>query len=172
MKMDKTEKDNIRRLKYTICAIFVMLLLMPYKEQMAVTEGSVWWTHLTYMFAHGNLIHIGINAWALLMLHKILMAYRVAVAWVVSVLISYVYYPELPVVGASTVIMFMTGYAMPWIKQRGGWASIITICACISVGFVIPQLAGMYHLLCTVAGLVFFFIDRWVQTTWTYCVND
>ena len=86
--MNRTEKDNIRRLKYTIAAIFVMLLLMPYTNQMAVTEGSAWWTHFTYMLAHGNFIHIGVNAWALLMMHKMLMAYRVAVAYAVSVAIS------------------------------------------------------------------------------------
>lgn len=169
---NRIEKQYIRRLKCTICAIFVMLLLMPYNEQMAVTEGSAWWTHFTYMFAHGNFIHIGVNAWALLMMHRILMAYRVAVAWAASVVISYVYYPELPVVGASTVIMFMTGYSMLWIKKRGGWSGIFFIMACISVGFIVPQLAGMYHLLCTVAGFAFFYIDRCARTTWTYCVND
>lgn len=168
----QTRRNDIRRLKATVIAIFVMLLLLPYNGRMAVSEHSAWWTHWVYMLAHGNILHLAVNAWVLLMMHKAMKAYRVVTAWIVSVAISYLYYPELPVVGASTVIMFITGYYIPLMAYKSGWGSVAMIALCISIGFFVPQLAGMYHLLCCLAGLVFFFIDRIVQSCWDFCTND
>ena len=169
--MQKKTRD-IQQLKTTAIALVLMLLLLPFKGAMAVSEGSAWWTHFVYMLAHGNLIHLAVNGWALLLMHRILLPYRVVAAYIAAVIVSYCYYPELPVLGASTVIMFMTGYMLPWIRQTRGWGSIVFIAACMSVGFIVPQLAGMYHLLCTLAGLVFFYVDRTVQGVWSYCAKE
>lgn len=170
--MQIEEKNDIHRLRATLVAVMAMLLLLPFKDRMAVTEDSAWWTHLTYMFAHGNIIHLAVNAWALLMMHRVLKAYRVIVAWLAAVGVSYVYHPELPVLGASTIIMFFTGYCLPWIRHARGWGGVAFIAACMAVGFLVPQLAGMYHLLCTLAGLVFFFVDCAAQAVWSYCSKD
>lgn len=168
----KNNRHDITRLKATIIAVTVMLLLLPCREGMAVSRDSAWWTHLVYMFAHGNIIHLAVNAWALLLMHRILMTYRGMAAWAASVIVSFIYYPALPVLGASTVIMFLIGYMLPDIKAARGWSAIAYIGLCTSVGFLIPQLAGMYHLLCMTAGIIFFFMDRTAQSVWSYCVKD
>jgi hypothetical protein len=70
----------------------------------------------------------------------------VLASWLASVGLSFLYYPSLPVLGASVIISFFMGFTAPWLYRRkrlAFWQMLILLV----IGCLLPHIAGIYHLI-------------------------
>lgn len=104
----------MRTLYITLLIILLMAFIIPLHASLAVSPSSPLYTHFAYMFGHANFIHWGINGWCILMVHHQFRFHRLFAAWLCSVALSFIYYPTLPVLGASVLISFL------WDSLRNG----------------------------------------------------
>ena len=159
------------KLYITAIAVCIMACLIPIAPLMAVSVGSPFYTHFTYQFAHAGIMHWLINAWALLVLHNILSLPRLAVAYTVSVLITFSPLSSFlspltshlsPLLGSSVITCFFFGFLAPYFWRKGEKLTASMMLALILVGFFIPGMAALPHLLMFLSGIAWFFIERLV----------
>lgn len=149
-----------------ILPILLLLPLIPLHSRMAVSPDSALYTHFVYMAGHANIIHWLINGWTLFVLHNLYTVSRLIVAYILSVALSFVYYPDRPALGASVIVAFFTGFMLIWLYQRRRlvfWQLMILIV----VGFFIPHVAAMYHLVMMAAGLIYNRLE-WLAADYRY----
>lgn len=151
----------MRTLYITLVSCIFMLCIVPLHRYLAVSASSPLYVHFIYMFGHANFIHWAVNAWCLLMVHHQFRIHRLLASWLGSVALSFVYYPSLPVLGASVVISFFMGFTAPWLyrcKRLAFWQMI----ALLFVGCLLPHIAGVYHLILFSLGFVYAKAERFV----------
>lgn len=144
----------MRTLYITLLSIALMALAIPLHGKLAVSPTSSLYTHFVYMFGHANLLHWGVNSWCVLMFHRLFKPHRVIVAWVCSVALSFIYYPSLPVLGASVIVSFFMGFTTPWLyryKRLDFWQMVILI----AIGCFLPNIAGIYHIILFSLGFLY-----------------
>lgn len=144
----------MKKIGYIMLVVALMALVISLAPVMSVSQTSPLYTHFVYMFAHANWMHWLINSWGLLMLHNLYNLQRLAVAYVVAVALSFVYYPALPVLGASVFISFFTGFMFFWLykKRRHVFWQVLAL---LIFGCFIPHIAAAYHIIMFVAGLIY-----------------
>lgn len=144
----------MRTLYVTLIIVLLMALVIPLHASLAVSPSSPTYTHLVYMFGHANTVHWAINGWCLLMVHRLFRLHRLLASWLFSVALSFLYYPSLPVLGASVIISFFMGFNAPWLyrsKRLAFWQMLALLC----IGCLLPHIAGLYHLILFALGFVY-----------------
>jgi len=156
----------MKQLYYTLLPLVLMLPIIPLHSLMAVSPDSPGYTHFVYMFGHASLLHWLVNAWALFVLHNLYTVSRWIVAYLCAVVLSFVYYPSLPVLGASVFVSFFSGFMIFWLwhKHRLVFWQLLLL---IAIGFLIPHIAAMYHLVMLVAGMAYNRIE-WLIADYKY----
>ena len=144
----------MRTLYITISLIVLMALTIPLCSQFAVSRTSPIYTHFTYMFGHANILHWGVNSWCLLMMHHHFNIKRVVFAWVSSIVLSFLYYPTLPTLGASVIISFFLGLTAPLLYLQNKFAFWQTL-TLLALGCLLPQIAGLYHIIMFAIGFAY-----------------
>lgn len=142
------------KFRITIIACLLMALAVPMTERLAVSHSSPAYTHYLYIIGHDGWIHYAINAWSLLVMHNLFRWYRVAAAYALAVLISYVALPAQPMVGASVFTCFFFGFAAPWLWRRERLAVIMTM-GLLLLTCIFPGFAGLPHVMAFAVGVVF-----------------
>ena len=144
----------MRTLYITIVIAILMAFIIPLHADMAVSQSSPIYSHFIYMFGHANFIHWAVNAGCLLMLHRLFYIHRLLTSWLASVALSFIYYPSLPVLGASVIISFFMGLTTPWLYRRkrlAFWQMLIILL----LGCFLPHIAGTYHLILFAIGFLY-----------------
>ncbi|GEM_PF-1119172 len=150
--------------KFYITLAFCLLLIpfIAHTSWFAVGASTALYTHFVYMFGHSGWLHWAVNAWSLLMLHNAIRWYRLLAAYVLSVLLSFVYLPALPVVGISVFVVFLLGMAATQIWRRDRWALGLTM-GLLLMGCFLPGFAGVYHVVMFCLGFAFYRLERLVR---------
>lgn len=140
---------------------FLMGFLIPFAPWLAVSGDSPLYTHFVYMFGHANILHWLINLWALLVLHNLLRLYRLAVSWLLAVAITFLPFviSDAGLIGASVITTFFFGFLTPHLRRTDNQSAYM-ILAIILIGFFIPGIAALPHLVMYLLGLAFFYIER------------
>lgn len=144
----------MRTLYITLFIILLMAFIIPLHADMAVSPSAPTYSHFVYMFGHANFIHYAVNAWCLLMVHRQFRFHRLFASWLASVVLSFLYYPSLPVLGASVIISFFMGFAAPWLYRRKRLA-FFQMLLLLLIGCLLPHIAGIYHLILFALGFVY-----------------
>ncbi len=169
----------MKRFYLTLGAIIVMAALIPQASEMAVSPSSPLASRLCYMFGHANVLHWAVNGWALMVLHNIFRVYRLIVAYVLAVAVSFipsvtvslsldvpyvaVSSQQLPIIGASVITCFFFGMLNDrlWITDR---LTACLVAALLFIGFFIPGISAVHHLLMFVAGIAWFQVERIIRS--------
>ncbi len=144
----------MRTLYITLIVCALMAFIIPLHPFLAVSPSSPLYVHFIYMFGHANFIHWAVNSWCLLMVHHQFRIHRLLASWLGSAVLSFVYYPSLPVLGASVIISFFMGFTAPWLyrsKRLAFWQMLSLLC----VGCLLPHIAGIYHIVLFVLGFFY-----------------
>lgn len=152
----------MRTLYITLIILILMVFAIPFHSLLAVSPTSPLYSHFVYMFGHANLMHWAINAWCLLMVHRLFRLHRLLASWLGSVALSFIYYPSLPVLGVSVIISFFIGFSSPWLyrfKRLEFWQMIILLC----IGCLMPHIAGIYHLILFLLGFIYAKAESFLQ---------
>ena len=144
----------MRTLYITLFIIALMALIIPLHGKLAVSPTTPIYTHFTYMLGHANLLHWAVNSWCILMLHHLYKPHRVIAAWLGSVLLSFFYYPALPVLGSSVVISFFMGFNSPFLFKHNRIA-FWQMAVLLAVGCLLPYIAGLYHIILFALGFIY-----------------
>ena len=144
----------MRTLYITLLIILLMAFIIPLHANMAVSPSTPIYSHFVYMFGHANFIHWAVNAWCLLMVHRQFCFHRLLASWLASVALSFLYYPSLPVLGASVIISFCMGFTAPWLYRRKRLA-FCQMLLLLLIGCLLPHIAGIYHLILFALGFIY-----------------
>ena len=144
----------MRTLYITLLIILLMAFIIPIHAYMAVSPSAPTYSHFVYMFGHANFIHWAVNAWCLLMVHRQFSFHRLLASWLASVALSFLYYPSLPVLGASVIISFFMGFTAPWFYRRKRLA-FCQMFLLLVIGCLLPHIAGIYHLILFAIGFIY-----------------
>lgn len=144
----------MRTLYITLLIILLMAFIIPLHADMAVSPSAPTYSHFVYMFGHANFIHYAVNAWCLLMVHRQFRFHRLLASWLASVALSFLYYPSLPVLGASVIISFFMGFTAPWLYHRKRLA-FFQMLLLLLIGCLLPHIAGIYHLILFALGFTY-----------------
>ena len=152
----------MRTLYITLIASALMLIIIPQHALLAVSPSSPLYTHFVYMFGHANFIHWAVNAWCLLMVHHQFRIHRLVASWIASVALSFLYYPSLPVLGASFIISFFMGFTAPIlyrVNRFAFWQMVILLFA----GCLIQHIAGLYHIILFAFGFIYYKVESLIM---------
>lgn len=144
----------MRTLYITLLIILLMAFIIPLHANMAVSPSTPIYSHFVYMFGHANFIHWAVNAWCLLMVHRQFSFHRLLASWLASVALSFLYYPSLPVLGASVIISFFMGFTAPLLYRRKRLA-FCQMLLLLLIGCLLPHIAGIYHLILFALGFIY-----------------
>lgn len=144
----------MRTLYITLLIILLMAFIIPLHANMAVSPSTPIYSHFVYMFGHANFIHWAVNAWCLLMVHRQFSFHRLLASWLASVALSFLYYPSLPVLGASVIISFFMGFTAPLLYRRKRIA-FCQMLLLLLIGCLLPHIAGIYHLILFALGFIY-----------------
>ena len=150
------------RLNIAILAAAIMCCLIPIAPSLAVSGDSPLYTHFVYMFGHANILHWLINSWALLIYHNLLRPGRLAVAYTMAVLITFlppVGSGEMPLIGASVITCFLFGFCLQYLFYKDRLSALMMV-ALILIGFFLPGIAALPHLLMFLCGAAWYVIER------------
>ncbi len=153
----------MNRFRITITACLILLLNVPFTEHLAVSDDSPLHTHFLYMCGHDGYLHYVINAWSLLVMHNLFRWYRVIVAYLFAVLLSFIALPEQPMVGASVFTCFFFGFTAPWLWHKNRLVLILTVCLLL-LTCILPGFAGIPHVAAFAFGVAFSFVESYVKT--------
>lgn len=154
------------RLIIIIVVSLVMLVLTPFKGVLAISADSPWYTHITYMFAHANILHWAINAYALVLLHHHITLTAVVTAVVTAVGISFLPVSS-PLLGASVITFFFVGTLATRLYRYNStafWQCIIFLI----VAFFLPAIAALQHLIAFLIGMAYHTISNLIQSYRTF----
>jgi membrane associated rhomboid family serine protease len=165
-------------MKKFIASIIVALLmfpLIPFASVFAVSASAPLYTHFTYMFAHANILHWLINAWGIIIIHKLYSPSRCIAAYLIAVTISFI--PLLggtrgtfsifnfqfsiratPALGFSVILFFFVGYLI-FLFRKQNKTAFLQVILFIIIGFFIPNMAATHHLLAFLSGAIYFKIE-------------
>lgn len=166
----------MKRLYITLAAVIGMALLIPIAPYLAVSADSSLYTHFTYQFAHANILHWIVNGWALLILHNLLRPLRLIIAYLLSVIITFIPATTPPepsggMLGSSVITCFFFGFIAPYFWRKGERLTACMMLALIIIGFFIHGIAAWPHLLMFLSGIVWFFPER-LYRSFTSFVNQ
>lgn len=152
----------MNRFRITIVVIILMLLVVPYTGQLAVSDSSPLHTHFLYMCGHEGYLHYIINAWSLLVMHNLFRWYRVVAAYLFAVLLSFIALPAQPMVGASVFTCFFFGFTAPWLWRKERLVLLMTV-GLLLLTCILPGFAGIPHVAAFAFGTCFSFAELYIK---------
>lgn len=136
--------------------LLLMLVLYPadLAAQFGLYTGCPIYNRFTYLFMHGNFMHLAVNVYSLLILAFIcdMRFFHFTDALLVAVLLPDSIITETPIIGMSTMIYTITGMIVMSARRRT--FLILVNLAIITMGMFLTGIAGLAHLWCFFAGLV------------------
>lgn len=148
--------------------IIILLLFIGYIVSPSGYDlNSPWWTHITYIFSHINLLHLFLNSFVIFGLFKTLQ--RIYNKWhlslwvfFIAILMSFLSEYELPTVGASGMAYALVGIMIGLVvKKQLIFAKRINLYIFsigITIGVIVSYFKGTsniaLHLLCLVSGFL------------------
>jgi len=155
----------MNKLYITFFASALLLPGIPLAPFLSVSEESPLYTHFVYMLGHASILHWFINAWALFMLHNIMYPSRLLVAYLLSVLMTGIPFVipstesgSLGLVGVSVINCFFFGFILPY-TMRTDKLSAYMMMSLVLIGFFIPGIAALPHVIMFVSGCVYFYVE-------------
>lgn len=121
----------------TLVAVFLFL------DPVGYIRGDVA-EHFVYMFFHANIFHLAGNALAAWFTFR--KPCRIAAAYLVAVLCSFISYSDMPVMGLSSMIYALIGFNT--VLMRYPLKAKITLALALSLGLLLPNINGLLHILC------------------------
>lgn len=165
----------MKRLYITLAACILMAFLIPFAPVLAlrpVCGGISVTSHFLYMFAHASLLHWLVNTWSFLVLHNVLRWYRLLVAYLLAVAISFVP-ATVPagspagVIGASVITTFFFGFIAPYYWHRNKSIPLM-MAALIVIGCFLPNIAAAFHAVPFIVGIAYWYIERTLRSIRAY----
>ncbi len=154
-------------MKYLVVIAFVIVYFL-FGLDMGYTAHSAWWTHFSYSFQHGSLMHLFINSVGFIAIYGLLERFIhpvkfLTAAYFIAVVSSFVCTYPTTVVGASGVIYAMIGmYLALLLFKRVHYRYksdllifILSVAVFFVIGFLKQNMAGMLHFVCLIMGVVF-----------------
>lgn len=142
-------------MKRVFMCYLLLAFLVPYREELAVSRTSEWWTHLTYMFGHAGWLHYILNGVGWLAMRKIATPARTVTACIIACAIPAT---DMPVLGWSVVLYYYMGLCLATMRRADKWRLI----AVVAAGFLIPWIAAWHHAVMLAAG----WMIRKVEVSW------
>lgn len=159
-------------MNYIFIFVFVGVYFL-FGMELGYTAGGAWWTHFTYSFQHGSLLHLIINCISWMVMLRVLQRFFppraiIMVAYLVAVAVSWVVSYPVPVVGASGMIYAMLGMYMALILMGhvrivsvlNLWLFFASAFTFLAISFFKANSAGMLHLLCLGCGFAFVHLKK------------
>jgi membrane associated rhomboid family serine protease len=152
--VNKQNQKNtmVQRKTAIITALILIHLLGAESVQVAASASSEWYTHLIYMFFHGNILHLSLNCYALW--HCFSRWKFMLAAYIISVVSSF-FIADL-VVGFSGTICALWGMTILRLN-KSGWIQMIAV---FTLSFFIPSISWQIHLICFILGTAYILIMR------------
>lgn len=131
-----------------------MLAVSPDIDAVCLAKDAPLWHRAAYMFCHANILHLGMNLWALLYL---VFLFRVDIWMFLAALLAAATVPDAligePAVGLSGAVFFLLGGIA---DSVGGKCRYLLSNFCfILLGLVLPHIAWGIHLWCFLCGLIY-----------------
>lgn len=154
----------------TFAFALLLLPLILLKGSFACLPGSPLYRHLIYLFSHASFIHWLCNSWSLLVFHNLFRPSRLIVAYVLSVLVSFLPLSKLPVLGMSVVVCFFFGLAARYIYGKNRRGLVLSLALLVGSCFL-PGFAGLYHIIMFVCGFLYYPVEGFLRRIGNY-VNE
>ena len=151
----------MKQFTFSIAAALLTLPAILLNEHLAVSPTTPTYTHLIYMFAHANILHWAINAYALIVMHKFCTPAALTAAYICAVAISFLPIYTQPTLGMSVMIYFLIAKI---ITQRKNKAIILPIAIFIVAGFFLPNIAAAFHLAAISCGTIYFIAEKNIKS--------
>ena len=133
-------------------ANIAMLVALPFNSLLATKADAPLYTHFVYMFAHADILHWAINAWAILAMHRIISVRMAAVAYIAAVILSF--FAKQPTVGASAMVFFVFGCLTPTLLSHRK-IFLLQIIIYLAVAFLLPGVAAGLHCAAYIVGIIY-----------------
>lgn len=139
-------------------ALYLLLAPLIGCGTLAVSTSSPWWTHLTYMLGHANVLHYGMNFVGWVLMWPILTPARTVTAILLAALLPAT---DVPVLGWSVVLYYYLGLCLGSMPK----GDRIRMLLCVLAGFFIPWIAAWHHAAMLAAGWLIRKVERkWERT--------
>lgn len=157
-------------MSYVVIILFIVGTIAGFS---GYSDSSKWWTHISYIFAHVNVLHLVINSMAFFTLFKLLqqIVYKwwlLLIAFGVAIAGSYFASYSIDTKGASGVVYVLLG-AFTWmaisdrIRFKQAYYNFVFafgVIAGLAISGLNPSSNTALHLFCYLVGvLVFVVID-------------
>lgn len=153
----------MNRFRMTVVSCLLMAMLVPMADSLAVGNGTPPYTHYIYMAGHAGWLHYAVNVWSLLILHNLFRWYRVLAAWLWAVVMSFIYLPDKPLIGASVITCFFVGFILTSLWKRDRLTAGMTV-ALLALTCILPGFAAFAHVSAATVGFVFYFAEMEVRS--------
>ncbi len=157
-------------MKYLFPVIFLLVFLI-FGLELGYTATSPWWTRVTYIFQHANLMHLLVNSVSFFFLFRALESMLrprriTSTALTAAVAAAFLCVYDKPVVGASGMVYAMVGIYVALVVQywNGKFRHpktryqvtvfLIAVTIALVVSFFKENTAGLLHLVSMVLGFV------------------
>lgn len=159
---------NRMALKYLIILIFLAVYLF-FGRELGFTDKSPLWTHFTFSFQHGSVIHLIINSFVFISTFRVMERFvrswhLLLVVYFISVVSSFSAMSGIPTVGSSGMIYAIFGMETVIVifnnataKQKGVF--FFSIFFMMVVSFFNGS-SFMVHMVSFVLGMLFYLVKR------------
>lgn len=132
-----------------------MLVVSPDMDNVSLIKDAPWWRRVVYVFCHANVVHLGMNVWAILYL---VFLFRVDIWMLLLAVLSAMVVPDIlignvPTVGLSGVVFFILGGIVNIVSNK--YKYLLSNFVFIAMGLVLPHIAWGIHLWCFLCGLIY-----------------
>lgn len=160
----------MKSLFITFAFSLLILPLILLRDSFACLPVSPLYRHMLYIFAHASIIHWLCNSWSLLVFHNLFRPSRLIVAYVLSVLVSFLPLSKLPVLGLSVVVCFFLGFAARYLYIKNRLGMFLTLALLVGSCFL-PGFAGLYHIIMFIFGFLYYPVEGLLRRIGNY-VNE
>ena len=160
----------MKSLFITFAFSLLILPLILLRDSFACLPVSPLYRHMLYIFAHASIIHWLCNSWSLLVFHNLFRPSRLIVAYVLSVLVSFLPLSKLPVLGLSVVVCFFFGFAARYLYLKNRLGMFLTLALLVGSCFL-PGFAGLYHIIMFIFGFLYYPVEGLLRRIGNY-VNE
>lgn len=157
-------------LKYVIAAIFVAVYFVMGRE-LGFTSISPFYTHLTFSFQHGSIIHLALNTLVFISTFRVMERFirpfvLFLVIYIIAVLASFSSVTNIPTVGSSGMIYAMFGMETVIViynKATGKQKRLFFfgIIVMLAASFFNAGSSFIVHITSYTFGAMFYMVKRW-----------